>query len=241
MAATPRSCEPPGPSNGQEGEVGGTPVPEILGILPRPFSAVPRSRDAGRGSSLQGGGAGLGSLFPDSSALGLGSRGEGAGQGGGRPPASPAVELPHVVQLRGLGPGQDHLPRQLHGGGRRTPDPGRALEPLANPRWSAPPRRVSRGRGLCRQGRVQRAHWPPARGRVSASAVGCPGFLFALWLRPPPAPPCPGGAPPVLRLRRVGGQALTSFFRAGLGDPPPSPSVRGDGLLTVPGYKELKS
>jgi hypothetical protein len=37
-------------------------------------------------------------------------------------PASPAVELPHVVQLRSLGPGKDHLPSQLHS--------GRAVAPL---------------------------------------------------------------------------------------------------------------
>lgn len=70
--------------------------------------------------------------------------GGGAGQREGREGTapgsgpSPAVELPHAVQLRGLGPGQDHLPSQLHGGGPpgtrpRPAAPGPALPSTSRP------------------------------------------------------------------------------------------------------------
>lgn len=80
--------------------------------------------------------------------------GSGAGSGAGRAStapglrALPAVEFPHAVQLRGLGPGQDHLPRQLHGSGPPGPQtPARPPTRRLSWRISAPRRRVSRGRG----------------------------------------------------------------------------------------------
>lgn len=95
-------------------------------------------RGGGQGSPFQGGGSGQGSPFLESSSQSCpraGVRGRVAGQRGRRAGtgsglwSSPAVELPHAVKLRGLGPGQDHLPRQLHGGG--PPGPQTPLKPLA--------------------------------------------------------------------------------------------------------------
>lgn len=80
------------------------PRAEVLGRGPQPGAGVlgrrgPRPRE---GSAPQGGVLDSGE---DARTRLLVSR------------PSPAVELPHAVQLRGLGPRQDHLPRQLHGGG----------------------------------------------------------------------------------------------------------------------------
>lgn len=212
MASPPRGCEPLGP--GTPAWTGARKVrpevpplhPEPLCILRGPFSVPPQSRGGGLGSPLQGRGAGQGSPFLDGSSQPCpregvpgGVAGQRAGHAGTAPGpwASPAVELPHAVQLRGLGPGQDHLPRQLHDGGQPE---GLNPAPLSNRqlplRPSARPRGFSKGRGPRCQGRVLRAHWPAARGRAGASAVGPPEPLLRALVPPhigsaSPAPLCP--------------------------------------------------
>ena len=146
-----------GPDRSQEGEAQ---MPlldsEPLCILRRPLQAPLQRRGGGQGSPLQGGGSGEGSPFPESSSQPCpraGVRGRVARQRGGRAGtgsglwSSPAVELPHAVKLRGLGPGQDHLPCQLHGGEPPGLETRAKLSNLSLPRrMLARPERVSKGR-----------------------------------------------------------------------------------------------
>ena len=130
---------------------------EPLCILRRPLQSPLQRRGGGQGSPLQGGGSGQGSPLLESSSQPCpraGVRGRVAGQRGGRAGtgsglwSSPAVELPDAVKLRGLGPGQDHLPRQLHGGGPPEPQTPAELSNLSLPRrMLVRPARVSKGRG----------------------------------------------------------------------------------------------
>lgn len=125
--------------------------------------------------------------------------------------ASPAVELPHAVQLRGLGAGQDHLPSQLHGRAPGDPHRGPAGPTQPADRVSAPPRPVSRGRGPRRQGRGQRAHWSPREGAERRER----SETTEAWLGTlAPPRPAPRAGRPGLRMCGVGSGRVTRFCRA---------------------------
>lgn len=177
---------------GTEARKAGLEVP--LPPQPAPLQAISspsQGRGAGRGpipgrrhpagGPSQGGGAGHRSPAP----------GSGAGSAGGRARtapglgALPAVEFPHAVQLRGLGPGQDHLPRQLHGSGPPGPRPPPGPLPAGYAGEFPLLRGASPGGGACvvRGGSCEPIGFP-VRGRRSASAVE-PPRVSRLAVAPP--------------------------------------------------------
>lgn len=110
---------------------------------------------------------------------------------------SPAVELPHAVQLRGLGPGQDHLPRQLHDGCARNPGPD--LGPWSLGIWSSqmagPQPNVSRDLACVSRGGSRESIGCLESGRGRAGAVG-PWGASADPRGPAPLSRRPLGGPP---------------------------------------------
>lgn len=177
---------------GTEARKAGLEVP--LPPQPAPLQAISipsQGRGAGRGPIpgrryRAGGpsqGAGAGHRSP--------AQGSGAGSGGGRARtapglwALPAVEFPHAVQLRGLGPGQDHLPRQLHGSGPPGPQTPPGPLPAGSPGEFPLLGGASPGGGarVVRGGSCEPIGFS-ARGRGSASAVEPSGLSY-----PTVAPP----------------------------------------------------
>lgn len=152
------------------------------------------------GASSQGGGAGVGP-HPRSEAPSGRSQGRGAGRGDG-PAAGPYQQLSFrtLCSSEALARDRTIFRVSFMVAGRGDPDPGRALDPPATGRISAPRWRVSRGRGPRRQGRVLQAHWPPGEGAGRRERSGAAWPALPPWLRPLP----PRGPSVVLRLRGVG-------------------------------------